>query len=122
MKEMKIVVYSDVHSKCVQKLLFKLGYKWQSCGDTITNISAPTLYAHSSGAITFNTPYEYAEYTEADLESMVSSLENIKYLNKLGSDIITMLVDRRQTLMNEIIWVNEQIVRQIELVDKLDNP
>lgn len=119
MRSMAIRVYSKIHSEEVQKLLFKLGYKWQSCGETITNTSADVLYAHSSGAITYNTPYEYNEYTEEDLVRFIMiETKQSEHLNKLTLECIGTLLERRKTLTTDLVWVDEQIVRQIEMLNK----
>lgn len=120
MKAMKIRVFNHIHSTRVQKLLFILGYEWHSCGDTVTNTSACMLYTHESGSITYSTPYdEYEEYTEEDLlESVTTQMESGSRLNKLSVEIINMLIEIRKTLTNELAWVDEQIVRQVEMLNK----
>ena len=52
-KPFRILIYSDAHFTNVQKVLFKLGYKWLHIGDTIINpFTSPYVFTCTNGRIT----------------------------------------------------------------------
>lgn len=97
MKQFKIKIYDENHSEAVQKILFKLGYRWSNSGSNVNNLQAKYLFGYDDYEITHSS--EESQFINN--KSVIATIDDLYGFYKDFNNEVVQLNDNHSCVISK---------------------